>query len=106
MDPENVFNTKGFLKKVDEEKKPLLKAMCKTQLFSHFVHDAYEYDDNFEVQVFNDVMKLREELEDYTEGYVTSSLIPTHWNNKVINVPPCDTNGLPEEYAYREMYYL
>lgn len=70
--------------------------MCKTQLFSHFVHDAYEYDDNFEVQVFNDVMKLREELEDYTEGYVMDHLMPTKWHNKVVNVPPCDLRGLPE----------
>lgn len=100
LDPENVFNTKSFLKSVDEEKKPLLKAMCKTQLFSHFVHDAYEYDDNFEVQVFNDVMKLREELEDYTEAYVTDSLIPTKWDSKVVNVPPCDLKGLPEGFLF------
>ena len=74
----------------------MLKAMCKTQLFSHFVHDAYEYDDNFEVQVFNDVMKLREELKELTEGYVTQSLLPTQWEKKVISVPPCDLRGLPE----------
>ena len=62
MEPENVFNTKGFLRQVEEEVKPLMKTLCKTQMFSHFIHDAYEYDDNYEVQVFTDVMKLAEEL--------------------------------------------
>lgn len=70
--------------------------MCKTQLFSHFIHDAYEYDDNFEVQVFNDVMKLREELEEYTEDYVIDRLIPTKWHKQVVDVPPCDLRGLPD----------
>ena len=99
VDPDNVFNTKAFLKKVDEEKKPLLKAMCKTQLFSHFIHDAYEYDVNFEVQVFNDVMKLHEELEEYTEDYVIDRLIPTKWHKQVVDVPPCDLRGLPDGYV-------
>ena len=51
-----MFNTKGFLRQVEEEVKPLMKTLCKTQMFSHFIHDAYEYDDNYEVQVFTDVM--------------------------------------------------
>ena len=96
MEPENVFNTKGFLKHVDEEVKPFMKMLCKTQMFSHFIHDAYEYDDNYEVRVFNDVMKLSAELGDYTEDYVVDALSPKKWEKRVINVPPCDLRGLPE----------
>lgn len=90
-----MFNTKGFLKQVDEEVKPFMKALCKTQMFSHFIHDAYEYDDNYEVQVFTDVMKL-EELGDYLEDYVMDALSPKKWEKRVVDVTPCDLRGLPE----------
>ena len=95
VDPEKVFNTKAFLKQVDEESKPLLKAICKTQLFSHFVHDAYEYDDNYEVRVFNEVTKIYHELGDYTEDYVVGALSPVNWTKHEVDITPCDLRGLP-----------
>ena len=91
-----MFNTKGFLRQVEEEVKPLMKTLCKTQMFSHFIHDAYEYDDNYEVQVFTDVMKLAEELGDYLEDYVMDALSPTKWERRVVDVTPCDLRGMPE----------
>ena len=95
VDPEKVFNTKAFLKQVDEESNPLLKAICKTQLFSHFVHDAYEYDDNYEVRVFNEVTKIYHELGDYTEDYVVGALSPVNWTKHEVDIAPCDLRGLP-----------
>lgn len=95
VDPEDVFNTKAFLKHVDEENRPLLKAICKTQLFSHFVHDAYEYDDNYEVRVFTEVSKIYHELGEYTEEYVLDALSPVNWVKHPIDVTPCDLRGLP-----------
>lgn len=95
VDPEKVFNTKAFLKQVDEESKPLLKAICKTQLFSHFVHDAYEYDDNYEVRVFNEVTEIYHELGEYTEEYVVGALSPVNWTKHEVDIAPCDLRGLP-----------
>lgn len=95
MDPDNVFNTKGFLRHVDEDAKQLMKAICRTQLFSHFIHDAYEYDDNYEVRVFTETMKLREELKEYTDNYVIEMLSPKMWKTRHVEVMPCDLRGLP-----------
>lgn len=96
VDPEDVFNTKAFLKHLDgEESKPLLKAICKTQLFSHFVHDAYEYDDNYEVRVFTEVSQIYHELGEYTEEYALDALSPVNWTLHVVDIAPCDLRGLP-----------
>ena len=107
IDPDEVFNIKSFLKHVDEDSKPFLKSVCRTQLFSHFIHDAYEYDedeffdddeydDDYEVRVFTEAMKLKHELGDVFEPYIISALSPEHWMKHEVNVTPCDLRGLPE----------
>lgn len=96
VDPDEVFNTKAFLKHVDEDSKPFLKSVCRTQLFSHFIHDAYEYDDDYEVRVFTEAMKLKHEMGDVFEPYIISALSPEHWKKHEVNVTPCDLRGLPE----------
>ena len=96
IDPDEVFNVKSFLRHVDEESKPFLKSVCRTQLFSHFIHDAYEYDDDYEVRVFTEAMKLKHELGDVFEPYIISALSPEHWKKHEVNVTPCDLRGLPE----------
>ena len=106
VDPEDVFNTKGFLKHQEDEPKAFLKAICKTQLFSHFIHDAYEYDDNYEVRVFTEVMKIYQELGEYTEEYVLDALSPLNWVKHEVDVTPCDLRGLPNGYPLNGRCYV
>ena len=102
IDPEDIFNTKGFLRKVDEDNKPFLKAICRTQLFHHFVHDAYEYDDDYEVRVFKEAMKLKPALDEYLEPYLLKQLSPENWETQKVDVTPCNMEGMPEGYVLLE----
>ena len=91
-----MFRTKAFLREVDEEKYDFLKMLCRTQLFSHFVHDAYEYDDDYETRVFREAMQLKGEMGEVFEEYLVSALSPDHWQKQEVEVPPCDLKGLKE----------
>ena len=41
-----ILDKKGFLREVDEEDEKFVKGLMKTQLFQHFIEDAFEYEDN------------------------------------------------------------
>ena len=78
------------------DKRVAYGASCDAQLFSHFVHDAYEYDDDYETRVFREAMKLKGELGEVFEEYMIWALSPDHWEKQEVEVPPCDLKGLKE----------
>ena len=83
----DILNMKSFLKAVDEDDLKFVKKMSKTQLFQHFIEDAFEYEDNYEINLFNDCVKIMKGMGEYAQEYIMSKLTPSHWDLDVVDVP-------------------
>lgn len=82
-----ILNMKSFLKGVDEEDVKFVKHLTKTQLFTHFIEDAFEYEDNYEINLFNDCVRIVKGMGEYAEEYIESQLTPSKWDLPVVDVP-------------------
>lgn len=91
---EEIFKTKKFLKSISEENQPIIKNIVITQLFNHFIHDAHDFDDNYEVNLFNEAISVLKELGDYAVEYIMSFLLPDKWRTTTVEIPAPDSKGL------------
>lgn len=82
-----ILNMKSFLKGVDEDDMKFVKRLTKTQLFTHFIEDAFEYEDNYEINLFNDCVMIVKGMGEYGEEYIESQLTPSKWDLPVVDVP-------------------
>ena len=78
---------KSFLKNVDEDDLKFIKKMSKTQLFQHFIEDAFEYEDNYEINLFNDCITIVKGMGDYAVEYIIKQLLPSHWDLDIVDIP-------------------
>ena len=78
---------KSFLKNVDEDDLKFVKKMSKTQLFQHFIEDAFEYEDNYEINLFNDCITIVKGMGDYGVEYIIKQLLPSHWDLDIVDIP-------------------
>lgn len=93
---EDILNKKHFFRAVEEDDKEFVKKVFKTQLFRHFIEDAFEYDDdNYEIKVFTDCVKILEGMGEFAEAYIREKLQPSSWNWREVNVPLPTNDGLP-----------
>lgn len=93
---EAILDKKTFLREVEEDDLPFVKRVAKTQLFRHFIEDAFEYDDNYEINLFNDCVEVMKGLKEYAEEYIFDQLLPSHWPLKRVEVPLPTDEGVPE----------
>ena len=97
---EDILDKKRFLRELDEDDKELVKKIIKTQLFRHFIEDAFEYDDdNYEIKVFTDCVKILDGMGDVAEEYIREKLTPSSWNLLETTVPLPTDEGLPSTYS-------
>ena len=97
---EDILDKKRFLRELDEDDKELVKKVIKTQLFRHFIEDAFEYDDdNYEIKVFIDCVKILDGMGDVAEEYIREKLTPSSWNLLETIVPLPTDEGLPSTYS-------
>ena len=82
-----IINLKSFIKAVDEDDVKFVKKISKTQLFQHFIEDAFEYEDNYEINLFNDCIAIRKGMGDYAQKYIMSKLLPSKWDVNVVDLP-------------------
>lgn len=92
------MDKKAFLREVEEDDRPFVKRVAKTQLFRHFIEDAFEYDDNYEINLFNDCVEVVKGLKEYAEEYIFDQLLPSHWPLERVEVPLPTGEGVPEEW--------
>lgn len=83
----DIINLKSFLKAVDEDDTKFVKKISKTQLFQHFIEDAFEYEDNYEINLFNDCVAIVKGMGDYAHDFIMSKLTPSNWDMEVVDVP-------------------
>lgn len=93
---EEILDKKSFLREVDEEDRPFVKRITKTQLFRHFIEDAFEYEDNYEINLFNDCVAIMSGLKEYAEVYLFEQLLPSHWQLKRVDVSLPTNEGVPD----------
>ena len=98
-----ILNRKKFIREVEEEDTKLVKAISKSQLFHHFVEDAFEYEDNYEINLFNDCIKLRQRMGHYAEEYIRERLNPKNWELQTVNVETPNAAHLPENWETESM---
>ena len=94
---EEILDKKSFLRAVDEGDRPFVKCIAKTQLFRHFIEDAFEYEDNYEINLFNDCVAMMRGLEEYAEVVLSEQLLPSHWELKRVDVSLPTNEGVPDE---------
>lgn len=92
-----ILNMKGFLKAVDEDDLKFVKKLSKTQLFRHFIEDAFEYEDNYEINLFNDCITVVKGMGDFANDYIFSKLTPSQWDMDTVDVPPPTNEGVSDE---------
>lgn len=100
---EKILNRKKFVHEVEEEDKKLVKAISRTQLFHHFVEDAFEYEDNYEINLFNDCIRLQKKMGHYAEDYIRDRLNPKNWELQTVNVDLPKATDLPENWEAESM---
>ena len=87
-----------FLHKVDEDDLKLVKCIVKTQMFHHFIEDAFEYEDNYEINLFNDCIALQKGLGSYAEEYIRDKLNPRNWMMQRVEVEMPNGVDLPANW--------
>ena len=93
-----ILNRKKFTHEVKEEDAKLVKTISKSQLFQHFVEDAFEYEDNYEINLFNDCILLHQRMGHYAEEYIRERLNPKNWELQTVNVEMPNATHLPENW--------
>ena len=81
---------------MDEADRLFVKRVAKTQLFRHFIEDAFEYEDNYEINLFNDCVAIMGGLKEYAEVYLFEQLLPSHWQLKRVDVSLPTNDGVPD----------
>ena len=95
---EEILDKKAFLREVEEEDRPFVKRIAKTQLFRHLIEDAFEYEDNYELNLFNDCIAVVRGMKEYAEEYIFDQLPPSHWPLQRVEVPMPTGEGVPEQW--------
>ena len=98
-----ILNRKKFLHEVKEEDVALVKIISKTQLFHHFVEDAFEYEDNYEINLFNDCIQLYQKMGHHAEDYIRERLNPKNWQLQMVNVEMPKATNLPDNWETESM---
>ena len=91
-----ILDKKGFMREVEEEDEKFVKGLMKTQLFQHFIEDAFEYEDNYEINLFNDCVEILRGMDDMGEKYIRKQLQPSNWKLTEVVVPAPSGTDLPE----------